>query len=385
MADDFVIRAKWVLPVVPDHALEDHAVVVRDGKIHAVGPAREFSEPEVRLDNHILIPGLVNAHTQAAMTLVRGRGEEPRQVSADFVRDGTLLACAEMLAGGITCFNNTDLFPEASLEAAVAAGMRSVHGMVVSERATAYASDAEDYLRKGLALRDRSQEEPLASFSFAPLAADSMSDATLRRIAALAAELDVPVHIDLHESLERLLRLGLLGPGLTVVLSKTKLGKEETELLARHGCSVVHCPRGFAPVADLSAHGVNIALGTGSAAVEYRLDLFSQMRGSGLDGRAALRAATLGGAQAAGLASRIGSIEPGKAADLTAIFLGAPRLRPCHDPASLAAHAAGREDVSHVWVGGRLALADGRLQNAAFSRLDTSIELWQNPSARAGS
>jgi 5-methylthioadenosine/S-adenosylhomocysteine deaminase len=135
----------------------------------------------------------------------------------------------------------------------------------------------------------------------------------------------------------------------------------------------------------LSAKGVNVGLGTGSAAVAYRLDLFGLMRSAGLEAPAALRAATLGGAQAVGLANRIGSIEPGKAADLAAIFLGTPRLQPCHDPLSHVVHVAGREDVSHVWAGGRLVLADGRLQNPAFSRLDTSIDLWQNPLARAGS
>ena len=437
MADDFLIRAKWVVPVVPERALEDHVVVVRAGRIDAVVPAADAQRfpglDEVRLQNHILIPGLVNAHTHAAMTLVRGLAGDPgtmdwlrdrmwpgeaKLLSPELVRDGTLLACAEMLRGGTTCFNDMYFFPEASLEAALAAGMRSAQGMIVTEYPSAYASDPADYLRKGLALRDRSRDEPLASFCFAPQAPYTVSDATFRQVAALSAELDLPVHVHLHETedeverslaehgvrpLERLHRLGLLGPNL-IAVHAVHLAREEIEILARHGCSVVHCPSsnmklasGFAPVAALAAGGVNIALGTDGAAANSRLDMFQEMRSAALVGKAvardarafaapaALRAATLGGAQALGLGERTGSIEPGKAADLVAIDLSAPGLQPCYDPVSHVVYAAGREDVSHVWVGGRPAVLDRNLQNPAFSRLDTSIDLWQNPLVRAGS
>jgi 5-methylthioadenosine/S-adenosylhomocysteine deaminase len=411
--------------------LAEHAVAVRDGRIEAVLPATEARArfggyDEVVLERHVLIPGLVNAHTHAAMSLMRGLADdlplmrwleehvwpaEARHVSAQFVADGTRLACAEMLRGGITCFNDMYFFPEASLEAALAAGMRSVHGVIVIEFPSAYAADPADYLRKGLELRDRMREESLASFCLAPHAPYTVSDETLKKVGTLAAELDLPVHIHLHETgheierslaehgvrpLERLRRLGLVSPNL-IAVHAVHLEAEEIALLARHGSSVAHCPSsnlklasGLAPVAALLRAGVNVALGTDGAASNNRLDMFQEMRTAALlakavardaeamPAHAALRAATLSGAQALGLGSRIGSIEPGKAADLVAVDLGAPELAPCYDPVSHLVYAAGREHVSHVWVGGEPRLHEGKLLGEAFSHLAARVEMWQN-------
>jgi 5-methylthioadenosine/S-adenosylhomocysteine deaminase len=439
MAHAFLVSARWVVPVEPAGvALPDHAVAVRDGRIEALLPAAEAAVrfpayERVELADHVLIPGLINAHTHAAMSLMRGLADdlplmdwlqkhiwpaEAKHVSPEFVRDGTLLACAEMLAGGITCFNDMYLFPEASLEAALAAGMRSVHGIIVIEFPTAYASDPADYLRKGLALRDRYRDEPLASFCLAPHAPYTVSDATFRQIATLAAELDLPVHVHLHETLEeiarsraehgvrpleRLERLGLLGPGMIAVHS-VHMEPAEIALLARHGASVAHCPSsnlklasGFAPVADFLRAGINVALGTDGAASNNRLDMFQEMRTAALlakavagDARAmpahaALHAATLAGARALGLDGLTGSIAAGKAADLVAVDLRSPGLLPCYDPVSHLVYAAGRENVSHVWVAGRPCVTEKTLQNGALSGLDTRCDLWQNALARAGS
>ena len=427
----FLISARWIVPVEPAGAvLENHAVAVRDGVIEKVLPASEASRfsgyEEVHLENHVLIPGLVNAHTHAAMSLMRGLADdlplmrwlqehiwpaETRHVSPEFVRDGTALACAEMLLGGITTFNDMYFFPEAALDAALAAGLRSAHGMIVIDFPSAYASDADDYLRKGLDLRDRRGGEPLASFCFAPHAPYTVSDPALRKIATLAAELDVPVHVHLHETaeeiersvaehgvrpLERFARLGLLGPNL-IAVHCVHLEPQEIAALARHGCSVVHCPSsnlklasGFSPIEELRTKGVNVALGTDGAASNNRLDLFQEMRtaallakavagdAQALPAHAALRAATLGGAQALGLASRIGSIAAGKAADLVAVEMRAPHLAPIYDPVSHLVYAAGREDVSHVWVAGRPLVTGRKLQNAAWEQLETRARMWQN-------
>ena len=372
------------------------------------------------------MPGLVNAHTHAAMSLLRGLADdlplmrwleehiwpaETKHVSRDFVRDGALLACAEMLRGGITCFNDMYFFPDASLEAALAAGMRSAQGMIVIEFPSAYASDAADYLRRGLELRDRSGDEPLASFCLAPHAPYTVSDASLKKISTLAAELDVPVHTHLHETrgeversvtehgvrpLERLARLGLVGPGL-IAVHAVHLNDAEIDLLAREGASVVHCPSsnlklasGFAPVQTMLEKGVNVALGTDGAASNNRLDLFAEMRTAALVAKAvaddaqampahaALRAATLGGARALGLEKAIGSIAPGKAADLIAVDFSAPELSPCYDVISHLVYAAGRDNVSHVWVGGRMLMRERKLENSAFEPLEARRQLWQN-------
>ena len=429
---NLLIRPRWVVPVQPAGAvLSEHAVAVRDGRIEALLPVRDARArfpgyDDVSLESHVLIPGLVNAHTHAAMALMRGLADdlplmrwleehvwpaEARHVSPQFVADGTRLACAEMLRGGITCFNDMYFFPEASLETALGAGMRSAHGVIVIEFASAYAADPADYLRKGLELRDRMREEPLASFCLAPHAPYTVSDETLRKVATLAAELDLPVHIHLHETeheierslashgvrpLERLRRLGLVTPSL-IAVHAVHLAAEEIELLARHGCSVVHCPSsnlklasGFAPVSALLDSGVNLALGTDGAASNNRLDMFQEMRTAALlakavarraeamPAHAALRAATLGGARALGLVERIGSIEPGKAADLVAVKLGAPELEPCYDPISHLVYAAGREHVTHVWVDGEPRLEGGRLLGDAFASLNGRVQLWQN-------
>ena len=427
-----LIHARWVLPVEPEGAvLENHSVAVRDGRIEALLPRAQASSrfsgyESFELGEHVLIPGLVNAHTHAAMCLMRGLADdlplmrwleehvwpaEKRHASPQFVHDGTLLACAEMLRAGITCFNDMYFFPEAAVEAGLAAGMRMAAGLIVFDFPTAYAADPDDYLRKGLALRDRFQEHPRISFCLAPHAPYTVSDATFRKVATLAAELDLPVHVHLHETreeiarslaehgcrpLERLRRLGLLGPSLLAVHA-VHLDKPEIDLLARHRSSVAHCPSsnlklasGFAPAEALRRAGVNVCLGTDGAASNNRLDLLTEMRTAALlakavasdaqafPAHAALRAATLAGAQALGVSATIGSIEAGKAADLVALAMRGPELAPCYDPASQLVYAAGREHVSHVWVDGVLQLRDGVLQNPLLSHLDTRWQLWQN-------
>ena len=428
----FLLQPRWIVPVdPPGQVLERHAVAVRDGRIEALLPSAEApgrfgSYQTLDLPDHVLIPGLVNTHTHAAMSLMRGLADdlplmrwledhiwpaEARHVSPAMVRDGTLLACAEMLRSGITCFNDMYFFPEASLEAARSAGMRVALGIIVVEFPSAYASDADDYLRKGLALRDREGEDPLVSFCLAPHAPYTVSDASFRQVAKLAAELDLPVHVHLAETgdenrrslaehgmrpVERLRRLGLLGPGL-IAVHAVHLEQHEIELLGSHAASIAHCPSsnlklasGFAPLEALRRAGANLCLGTDGAASNNRLDLLQEMRtaallakavagdAEALPAHAALRAATLGGAQALGIDERAGSIAPGKAADLVAVALRGPELAPCYDPVSHLVYAAGREHVTHVWVGGETRVIEGRLQPSAFSGLEKRAELWQN-------
>ena len=416
---DCVIDARWVIPVEPRRTvLEHHSVAIKDGTIVDLMPSAAVSErylPQRRiaLAEHALIPGLVNLHTHAAMTLMRGLADdqalmdwlqrhiwpvETRLASPEFVHDGTLLACAEMLRGGVTCFNDMYFFPEAAAQAVLGAGMRAALGMIVIEFRSPYASDAADYLSKGLAMRDTYRDEPRLSFCIAPHAPFTVSDATFERVATYAGELDVPVHIHLHETadeirdslaahnlrpIRRLQELGLLGPGL-IAVHAVHLEADEIVLLAEHGCHVAHCPSsnlklasGIAPVAQLHRHGVNVGLGTDGAASNNRLDIFTEMRlaallakgSSGdptvLPAHAALEMATLNAARALGLDQRIGSLSKGKRADIVAVNLAAPELAPCYDPLSHLAYAAGREHVSHVWVDGEL-LVD----NGAFTRID---------------
>ena len=427
-----LINARWVVPVEPaPTVLDRHSVAVRDGVIEDVLPWPAAAERYpgygvVDLPDHVLIPGLVNAHTHAAMTLMRGLADdlplmrwlqehiwpaESRHVSAQFVHDGTMIACAEMLQGGITCFNDMYFFPEAAVEATLASGMRGAFGMIVIDVPTAYASDPDDYLAKGLALRDRYRDNSRISFCLAPHAPYTVSDKTFEKIATVAAELDCPVHCHVHETedeisgsieqhgvrpLERLRRLGIVGPNLVSVHS-VHLTPAEIEMLASYGCSVAHCPSsnlklasGFAPVAALVASGVNVALGTDGAASNNRLDAFQEMRQAALLAKAvardaeaipahvALRMATLAGARALGLEKRIGSIVTGKRADLTAVRLAGPAHIPVFDPLSHLVYCAGREDVTDVWVDGSRKMADRVLKDMDIPALDTCAKLWQN-------
>ena len=429
---DTLIEARWVVPVEPAGVvLDGHSVAVKDGLIVAVLPiadarARFAAAEHMVLENHALIPGLVNLHTHAAMSLMRGMADdlplmdwlqqhiwpaEAKHVNMDFVRTGTLLACAEMLRGGVTCMNDMYFFPEAAAQAVLQAGMRANLGMVVIDFPTNYASDADDYLAKGLALRDRLRHEELLSFCLAPHAPYTVSDASFEKIVRYAEELQVPVCIHLHESheeiagelaktgmrpLARLKKLGLAGPQL-VAVHAVHLQEDEIDLLATHGASVAHCPasnlklaNGAAPIAALLAAGVNVGIGTDGAASNNRLDMFAEMRlaallAKGSSGRAdvlpahrALHAATLGGARALGLDGKIGSIVPGKAADLAAVDLGKPELMPVYDPVSHLVYTAGREHVTEVWVGGNHVVNKQHLTRLDLSSLESATRVWQN-------
>jgi len=403
---DLLIHPRWTVTVEPaGAALEDHAVAVRDGRIVAVVPmdeARIRFQPgkTVERPKHVLIPVRGNLHAHAAMNLRRGIADdlplmrwlqeaiwptESRHVSAAFVRDGTLLAAAEMLRGGITTCNDMYFYPGAAAEAFAEAGMRAVVGIVVLDFPTPWASDADDYLRKGLHARDRFANHPLLSFSVAPHAPYTVSDTAFEHVRALADELETGIHVHVHETeteiresltthgvrpLTRLARLGVLGES-TIGVHAVHLSDMDVELLARHGGSVAHCPTsnmklgsGIAPVTRLLAAGVNTGLGTDGAASNNRVDLFQEMRHAALLAKAttldaaalpahrALAIATIDGARALGMAALIGSITPGKQAALFAVDFGGLFTQPCFDPVSHLVYSAGREHVTHVWVNG---------------------------------
>ncbi len=427
---DLIIDARFVVPVQPGGVLEEHSVVVDGGRILAVLPTIQ-AHAEYRctrhcsLASHALIPGLVNLHTHAAMSLMRGLADdlplmqwlkehiwpaEAQHVSREFVYDGTLLACAEMIRGGVTCFNDMYFFPEESARAALSAGMRAGLGLICIEFPTAYASDAQDYLHKGLAMRDAFKHEPLLSFCMAPHAPYTVSDASFGQIVTYAEELQIPIHLHLHETqdeiresverfgvrpVERLRRLGVLGPAL-IAVHAVHLDPGEIALMAESNSSVAHCPSsnlklasGIAPAAAMLEAGVNLGVGTDGSASNNRLDVFQEMRTAALLAKgnslqptalraeAALAMGTLGGARALGLAHEIGTIEPGKSADLTAVNLSGLEMSPCYHPVSHLVYAAGREQVSHVWVRGQPLLEDSRLTTIDTAALAAKAAFWQ--------
>ena len=427
---DLLIRPEWIIPIEPAGVtLSGHALAVSGGNILALLPndeARQRFRPRQTLDlpGQVLLPGLINLHTPAAMSLLRGYADdlplmrwlseriwpaEARHAGPEFVRAGTLLACAEMLRGGVTTFNDMYFYPDAAAEAARQIGMRAVLGIVVIEFPTSYAADADDYLAKGLAVRDSLINDPLLSFCLAPHAPYTVADKTFEKIATLAGQLEIPVHVHLHETrheieeslqqhgvrpVERLRRLGLLGPQL-IAVHGVHLEAGEIDLLAHEGCHLAHCPSsnlklgsGIPPMSAVQARGLNFGLGTDGAASNNRLDLFHEMRHAALlakgasqnaetlDAHATLHAATLGGARALGLDGKIGSLLPGKVADLCAVRLDEWLIQPCFDPASHLVYVAGREQVSHTWVAGKLAMSNGVPSQINISELLDLAGLW---------
>lgn len=424
------IHARWVIPVEPAHSvLDHHTVVIEDSQLAAILPTAQWRSSgahveEISLPEHALIPGLVNAHTHAAMSLFRGMADdrplmdwlenhiwpaEARAINREFVRDGTRLAAAEMLLGGTTCFNDMYFFGDEAASAAIEAGIRAVIGMIVIGFPSAWAADVDEYFRKGQAVHDKFRDHPLITSAFAPHAPYTVDDHALRRIATLAEELDLPVHMHVQETkdeveraiavsgvrpLRRLQGLGLVTPRLLGV-HMTCLDDDELDLLAHSGATVVHCPEsnlklasGFCPVAKLLARGVNVACGTDGAASNNDLDMLGEIRTASLLAKGvagdpcalpaaqALRMATYNGAQALGLERSIGSLQVGKQADMVAIDLGELRARPVYDPTSQIIYSSHRDQVTQVWVGGRRVVRDRQLVTLDLVDVRAATDDW---------
>lgn len=431
MQVDLVIQARWIIPVDPaGQILEHSSLVVHDGRIIDLLPAAEVTakyrprQLEI-LDRHALIPGLVNCHTHAAMSLLRGIADdlqlmdwlqnhiwpaEQKWVGEAFVRDGVDLAIAEMLRCGTTCFNDMYFFPEIAAQQAVQHGIRANIGLIVFDFPTVWAENADAYLAKGLALHEKLRHENLLSLSFAPHAPYTVSDAPLRSVLTYADEMNLTVHMHLHETaheveeqkqksgqtpIQRLHQLGLLNPSF-IGVHMTQLSAAEIAAYAETGAHIVHCPEsnlklasGFCPVAACLAAGINVALGTDGAASNNDLDMVSEMRTAALLAKAvagdagavsaatALQMATLNGAKALGLEAEIGSLSIGKQADVAAIDLSELETQPLFNPLAQIVYAADRRQVSDVWVAGRQLLKNRQLTTMDLAALSERVAVWQ--------
>jgi 5-methylthioadenosine/S-adenosylhomocysteine deaminase len=428
---DLVINARWIVPVEPDGVvLENHALVINSGHIVDLLSQADVAERYTATDqidrpNHILMPGLINAHTHTPMTLFRGMADdmpldewlgqhiwpaEARWAGVEFVRDGAELAMIEMIRGGTTCFQDMYFFPDVVAQAAVDRNIRAVVGMIMINQPTIWAQTTEEYFSKGLAVHDQFAGNPLVHTTFAPHAPYTVDDESLQRMRVLADELDTHVHTHLHETageisdaiaadgrrpIQRLQELGLINPLLTAV-HMTQLTDAEIALIADAGASVVHCPEsnlklasGFCPVAKLLAAGVNVALGTDGAASNNDLDMFSEMRtaallAKGVSGDAgavtavqALAMATINGAKALGIAGQTGSLVAGKSADLTCVDIDSPATQPVHNPISQLVYSVNRDQVSDVWVGGIPVLQNGNLTHDNQAEILERAAAWQ--------
>jgi 5-methylthioadenosine/S-adenosylhomocysteine deaminase len=427
-AIDLLVLPRWLVPIEPAGAvLEEHALAVDGGRIVDVMPAafaqQAFQPREtITLPEHAVMPGLVNAHTHAAMSLLRGLADdlplmdwlqnhiwpaEGAHVGYAFCADGVRLAAAEMIRGGTTCFNDMYFFPDATAAVIGEIGMRATVGLIVLDFPTAWAQTWQDYLHRGLEVHDRLRGNPLLRALFAPHAPYTVSDAPLKRIRELANELGIGIHMHVHETAheieggvqasgkrpwQRLRELDLPGADFLAV-HMTQLSEAEIAEAARLGVHVAHCPEsnlklasGFCPVGKLLAAGVNVALGTDGAASNNELDMLGEMRCAALlakgvagdatvlPAHAALRMATLSGAKALGLEDEIGSLVKGKSADFIAVDLKRPATQPVYHLLSQLVYAAGRDQVTDVYVAGKPLMRQNKLltvdENAAMAKAE---------------
>lgn len=429
---DLVIHASWIIPVDERNSVHrDACLAVFEGKILGICSSETADQHfranrTLHLDGQALIPGLINTHGHAAMALFRGIADdqplqnwleqhiwplEARFVNEDFVYQGTQLAIAEMIRSGTTCFADMYFFPEASARAATEAGIRVQLAAPVIDFPNPWSANADEGILKTTRLHDAWRNSELVSTAFGPHAPYTVSDEPLKRIAVLAEELDLPIHMHVHETafeveqamqnlgqrpIQRLHNLGILSPRL-ICVHATQLSEQDIDQLHESGAHVAHCPEsnlklasGFCPVDTLHRRGINVSLGTDGAASNNDLDMFSEMRTAALLAKAvsgdacalpagrALRMATIDGARALGLDRMIGSLEPGKRADITAIKLDELNTVPVHNPVSQLVYSTQASQVSHVWVNGRLLLNNGELTTINRRNLIEMARHWQN-------
>lgn len=426
---DLLLFPTWIVPVEPAGVvLTDYAIGIKDGQIAVLAPRsdlRRYQAAEsVELPGMLLSPGLINMHGHAAMTLFRGLADdlplmtwlqehiwpaEAKWVSEDFVRDGTRLAIAEQIKGGITCFSDMYFFPQVACEAIHESGMRAQVTLPIMNFPVPGARTADEAIRRGLELFDDLKLHERIKVAFGPHAPYTVSDDKLANVLMLADQLDACIHMHVHETagevqeaiektgerpLARLRRLGLLGPRFQSV-HMTQIDEEDLENLVETNTHVIHCPEsnlklasGFCPVETLWQAGVNVAIGTDGAASNNDLDLLGETRtaallakavagsATALDAHRALRMATLNGARALGLERCLGSLEVGKAADMVAFDMSGLAQQPIYDPVSQLIYASNRDCVKHVWVGGRPLLKDGKLTRLDEQELIENARTW---------
>lgn len=429
---DQIIKARWIITVnSQNEILEDQALLIKEGKITGFVPnsdvgksvnAKEIIEVS---QTHALLPGFVNAHTHAAMNLLRGLADdltlmdwlqnhiwpaEAKVVSPEFVRAGMRHACAEMLRGGITCFNDHYFFTEAAAQIVDQIGMRAILAECLFTFSVPWSANYQEGLQRTLKTYEQYKDHELIKIALAPHSPYATNLELLKAVTEISAKHDLLVHIHMHEPttevpdyivqhhmrpLKHFEQMGFLSTNWLSV-HMCYCNEEDIEILSKHKLSVVHCPESnmklasnICPVDALLKRGVNVALGTDSAASNNDLDMIGEMRSAcflaktstrdptAVSANDALRMATINGAKALKLDERIGSLEIGKDADMSAIDLSSIETEPLYHPVPQIIYAGSRKDISHVWVKGRALLQERELTTIDLNEVRTEIEDWQ--------
>lgn len=431
MQIDTLINARWVIPIRPaNQVLELHSVAIKDDVIIDILPTADATEKyssDVIIDRsqHAVLPGFINIHTHAAMSLFRGLADdlplmewlnehiwpaEGEWVDEQFVRDGTQHSIAEMIRCGTTCFNDMYFFPDQTAEVAIELGMRVSVGLILIDFPTAWATDAQNYIEKGLEVHDKFKHNPLVTTAFAPHAPYTVSNEPLQHVNTLAEELDIPIHMHIHETafevsesikqighspIKRLEALGLLSQRM-IAVHMTQLDSDDIELIEKYNVNVAHCPEsnlklasGFCPVQKLQQSNINVALGTDGSASNNDLDMIGEMRSAALLAKAvandstavsafsALEMATINGAKALALDNKLGSLEKNKQADLISINLETIESQPIYDPISQIVYSTTRDQVNDVWVAGKCLMENRQLMTMEQNKILETAKSWQ--------
>lgn len=432
---DLMISAAWILPMSANpRALQNCSLMVSQGKIIAIEPtaqakAKYVAKEHIQLDEHVIMPGLINAHGHAAMSLLRGYADdlplmrwledhiwpaEAQWVDESFVTDGTELAIAEMLKGGTTCFSDMYFYPEATAEVARTSGIRAQITFPILDFPTPWAQDPDEAITKGLALHDSYKAMERITIGFGPHAPYTVCDEVFGRIAMLSEELQAPIQLHLHETqgevgdaiaangerpIDRMQQLGILTPR-TQCVHMTALNESDIAITAQNGASVIHCPEsnlklasGLCPTQQLLDAGITVALGTDGAASNNDLDMFGEMQTAALIGKitannaeaisaySALSMATLSGAKALGIDHITGSLEAGKAADIIAISLDDITSLPTFSLPSLLVYTNQSRNVTDVWVDGKRLLRNKLLTTLNETDIKRNAIAWQKKMA----
>lgn len=427
---DCIVRAEYVLPMDAHlSVMTDGAVAVSDGKIACLGSyeeiaARYESSSIMGGSGRVILPGLINTHTHAAMVYFRGLADdlplkewlenhiwpaESQWLSPEFVSDAVELACLEMVKAGITTYNDMYFFGDAAGSATKKVGMRAVLGAGIVDFPTVAAKTMDEYLGKAGDFIQRWKGDPLITPCIAPHSLYACGKETLKSAREVADHHDVPVHIHLSETqwevqeimarygkkpVRYLKDIGFL-EGRVLAAHCVWIEEDEIQLLARYGVGVSHCVEsnlklasGIAPVIRMLDAGLKVTFGTDSAASNNDLNILSEMSTAAklhkvvsadptaLDSRKALLMATRWGAEVLGLGGITGSIEEGKAADLVVLDLRKPHLTPMYDIYSHIAYSVRASDVESVMVGGKVIVNEGQFCGGDESGIMAKATQW---------
>jgi 5-methylthioadenosine/S-adenosylhomocysteine deaminase len=429
---DSITYASYIIPVVPKGVvLRDHAIVVDKGKIIAVIPEHEckdcfYSSDSQTLQSHVLMPGLINAHGHAAMTLFRGLAcdlplmewlndhiwpAEGKWVSENFVYDGTKLAIAEMIRSGTSCFSDMYFFPEMAAKAAREMGIRAQLCCPILDFPTVWGSGPDEYIKKTIALHEQYKNEDSIQIAFGPHAPYTVSDGPLEKVIKLAIENKMQVQIHLHETqlevdealqsngmrpIKRLENIGLISQNFDLqCVHMTALNEQDLKILQKNKVHIIHCPEsnlklasGFCETDKLINRNINVALGTDGAASNNDLDMFSEMRtaaliakpiaknASAFDAITAIEAATINGAKALNIEHITGSLEPGKSADYIAINLNNLNSQPSYNLHSDIVYSINSQQVTANWIQGKQLLNKGEFTNIDKAAILQNAQEW---------